>query len=255
MEWKPPTSIDGVSFDEIYELFANSSYGKRLRREVRYGLYKPEELSNEEWVKVLGPDINNLEHLKTTFEVAGNFIYHARHPHPEWVGEINFSEEEERTLCLTAVIHDWGEAVMGDIQWHRKTAKDRQNEFEILKGLIEELCRYKFVDPIVEKMYLAADVAFDKDEKLSPAFNAIEHVGYAKNAFHFWKEGGKREGLVSKLLLAISKKLIADHYSTWQRYEKIYPGTHHFLLENKDILDEIKNSALDWRTVPILANN
>ncbi|MBI2013094.1 MAG: hypothetical protein HYS88_01460, partial [Candidatus Colwellbacteria bacterium] len=109
-----PDSIDGVTFEEIYELFAGSSYGKILRQRVRYGPYKPEELSNEEWVKILGPDVNNLEHLKTTLAITNDFIYRARYPHPEWQPrEINFSREEKELLCLTAVIHDWGEAVVG----------------------------------------------------------------------------------------------------------------------------------------------
>lgn len=255
-DWSPPTGIDGVSFDEIHELFANSPYGERLSHGMRYGLYKPEELSNEEWVRILGPDINNLEHLKTTFEMTKNFIYRARHSHPEWQGQgINFNRDEEKLLYLTALIHDWGEAVVGDIQWHRKTDKDRQKEFEILKGLIEELCRYKFKDSILEKMHQAADIAFDRHEKLSQAFNAIEHIGYAGNAFHFWKEGMNQPTSISKIVLAVAKKLVDDHYPRWQRYEKIYPETHYFLLKNKETLEEIQESNIDWRAVPILANN
>ena len=41
---------------------------------MRYGPYKPEELSNEEWVRILGPDVNNLEHLKITLAITNDFI-------------------------------------------------------------------------------------------------------------------------------------------------------------------------------------
>jgi hypothetical protein len=50
-----PDSIDGVTFEEIYELFASSHYGEKLRGAIRYGAYKPPEIANEEWVGALGP--------------------------------------------------------------------------------------------------------------------------------------------------------------------------------------------------------
>ena len=257
-DWKPPTSIDGVTFDEIYELFANSPYGEKLRGAIRFGAYKPKDITNKEWVRVLGPDVNNLEHLKTSLAVAQDFVYRTANPHPEWrpgTEEIKFTRDEEELLCLTAIIHDWGEAVVGDTLFHRKTEEDSEKEFEVLKGLIEELGRYKFTDPLVEKMHLAADIAFQKDKKLSPAFNAIEHIGYANNVFEAWRKKSDYDGLVSEVLSGIAKKLTGDHLATWQRYSKLYPATHYHLLENDKTLKEIQEADINWRDVPILANN
>ena len=253
-----PKSIDGVSFDEIYELFAGSSYGEKLRQRVRYEPYKPEEVSNEEWVRILGPDVNNLEHLKTTLAIANEFIYLARHPHPEWQsGEVNFSPEEEELLCLTAVIHDWGEAVVGDILWHRKTSEsDARKEFAALHKIIEELCRPRYEGLLMEKIYLAADIAFlREDNTLNQVFNAIEHIGYANNVFRAWKKRPNHNGLVLQILSGIAKKLTGDHLATWQRYSNLYPATHYQLLENEKIVEEILAADINWRDVPILANN
>ena len=252
-----PTDIDGVSFDEIHELFANSSYGKILRQRVRYGPYKPKELSDEEWIRILGPDVNNLEHLKTSLAVAQDFIHRARDPHPEWQSkgeEIRFTPGEEKLLCLTAVIHDWGEAVVGDILWHRKTEKDGEKELEILKGLIEELVRYKFTDSLVDKMHLAADIAFGKNEKLSPAFNAIEHIGYGNNTLRMWGEKLNYDGLLSKTLTGLAKQLTTHHYPTWQEYAGTYPASHYWLSRHKKIFQEIKAADINWED-PILVNN
>mgnify|MGYP001591402849 FL=1 len=253
-----PDSIDGVTFEEIYELFAGSPYGEILRQRVRYGPYKPEELSNEEWVRILGPDVNNLEHLKTTLAVANDFIYLARHPHPEWpFGEVEFSREEEELLCLTAVIHDWGEAVVGDILWHRKTSDiDAEKEFAALNKIIKELCHPRYERLLMEKIYLAADIAFLKgDNALNQVFNVIEHIGYANNVFRAWKERLKHDGLVLQVLSGIAKKLTGDHLATWQRHSKFYPATHYQLLENEKVLAEILAADINWRDVPILANN
>lgn len=259
-KWKPPAGIDGISLDEIYELFADSPYGEVLRQRVRYGAYKPGELSNGEWVKILGPDVNNLEHLKTSLAVAQDFVYRARDPHPEWrpgAEKIKFARGEEELLCLTAIIHDWGEAVVGDILWHRKTSDiDAEKEFAALNRIIEELCRPRYEKLLMEKIYLAADIAFLKgDSVLNQAFNAIEHIGYANNVFRAWKERLNHNGLVLQVLSGIAKKLTGDHLATWQRYSKLYPATHYQLLENGEILKEIQEADINWRDVPILANN
>lgn len=255
-----PDSIDGISFDEIHELFANSSYGEILRQRVRYGPYKPEELSDEEWVRILGTDVNNLEHLKTSLAVAQDFVYRARDPHPEWrpgVEGIKFTRDEEELLCLTAIIHDWGEAVVGDILFHKKTSEsDARKEFAALNKIVEELCHPKYERLLTDKIYLAADIAFLKgDSTLNQAFNAIEHIGYANNVFRAWKERLNHDGLVLQVLSGIAKKLTGDHLATWQKYSKLYPATHHQLLENEKIVKEILAADISWRDVPILANN
>lgn len=253
-----PDSIDGVSFEEIYELFANSSYGKILQQKVRYGHYKPEELTNDEWVKILGADVNNLEHLKETLGITNDFIYRARYPHPEWqLGEIKFSSEEEELLCLTAIIHDWGEAATGDIGWHRKTSDiDAEREFAALNKIIEELCRPKFAGPLLEKIYKATDIAFLKgDSPLDQAFNAIEYVGYGNNALRAWHERLNHSGDLSELLSGLAKKLIVENFPICQSYAEIYPGNHYFILQNEKALKEIQEADINWRDVPILANN
>ena len=108
----------------------------------------------------------------------------------------------------------------------------------------------------MEKIYLAADIAFlREDNTLNQVFNAIEHIGYANNVFRAWKERPNHNGLVLQILSGIAKKLTGDHLATWQRYSKLYPATHYLLLENEKILKEIQEANIDWRDVPILANN
>ncbi len=80
-----PESIDGITLDEIYELFAKSHYGEKLRQAIRYAPFKPENISNEKWVEILGTDVSNLEHLKFTLSLTQDFLRFSANPHKEWM--------------------------------------------------------------------------------------------------------------------------------------------------------------------------
>ena len=244
--------------EQIYDLFADSPYGKALSQKVRYAHYKPEGLSNEEWVRILGPDVNNLEHLRETLKITNEFIDRARNPHPEWrLDKLNFSPEEEELLRLAAIVHDWGEAMTGDIGWHRKTSEtDVAKEFAALHKIIEEVCRPELDNALLKKIYRAADIAFMREgSRLDQAFNAIEYIGYGNNALRAWSERENYSGEMQELLAGLGKKLIVENFPICEKYAEIYPGNHYFILQNEKILKEIQDADIDWRDVPILANN
>lgn len=259
--WKPPTSIEGVTFHEIYELFANSRYGETLRQAIRYAPYKPEEVSNEKWVEVLGPDVSNLEHLNFTLSLTQSFLRLSANPHKEWgprergLEGVKFDRSEEELLCLTAIIHDWGEAVVGDIPYNEKNSQHEEEEFKVLNRLIEEICDKKY-EKLITDMRIAASIALnEKDTKLSRAFSAIEHVGYGTTALKAWKEWKNFDGALSRSLLKLASEVTKPHLPIWQKHASVYPGVHYFLLQNKKTLKEIQDADIDWRDVPILANN
>ncbi|MBI3088760.1 MAG: hypothetical protein HYY99_00650 [Candidatus Colwellbacteria bacterium] len=254
-ERNTPDSIDGVPFEEIYELFANSSYGERLRRAIRFGAYKPPETTNEEWVKVLGPDVHNLEHLLWTLSIARDFLRSSLDPHEPWQGEVpeeaRFNEGEQKLLLLTAVMHDWGESVVGDILWHRKNSHDEKEDLKALGNIIGELCEGKYSDELVSKMHQVGNILFrDKNSKLGRAFNAIEHVGYGQTAILAWEKHFEYEGPLSHSLLGIAAKLIENHLSDRRGKSEIYPASHYFLLKNQKPIQEIIEARIDWRSIP-----
>ncbi|MBI2595034.1 MAG: hypothetical protein HYW38_02145 [Candidatus Colwellbacteria bacterium] len=260
-DWSPPTSIEGVSFEEIYELFANSSYGEILRQAIRYAPFKPESVSNEKWVEVLGPDVSNLEHLKFTLSLTQDFLRFSANPHKEWMSrereleELKFDSDDVEMLCLTAIIHDWGEAVVGDIPWGDKKTSHSEAELIILKRQIKELCNKRF-GILISKMNMAAEVALGgENTKLGQAFNAIEMIGYGSTALKAWEQWRNFDGVLSQNLFKLAKQVAGGHLQTWQKQAEIYPGTHHWLLQNEKILKEIQEADIDWRDVPISANN
>ena len=250
-----PTSIEGVTFHEIYELFANSPYGKILGQRVRYGPYKPEELSNEEWVKILGPDVHNLEHLLWTLSIARDFLRYSLNPHESWQGEVpkeaRFNEDEQKMLLLAAVMHDWGESVVGDILWHRKNSHDEEEELKALDSIIGELCEGKYSEELVSKMHQVGNIIFrDKESKPGRAFNTIELIGYGGTAMRAWEKRLECEEVLSFALSGVAAKLIHDHLSAWQKQGKIYPASHFFLWKNEKPIQEILAANIDWRSIP-----
>lgn len=260
-DWKPPTGIDGVAFLEIYDLFANSHYGEKLRQAIRYAPFKPEDVANEKWVEVLGPDVSNLEHLNFTLSLTQDFIRLSANPHKDWgfrgrkLGEIKFDRSEEELLCLTAIIHDWGEAVVGDIPWGDKKPSHAEAELIILRRQIKELCNEKF-EVLVPKMNIAAEIALNGENiKLGQAFNAIEMIGYGSTALKAWEQWRHFDGALSQNLFKLAKQVTGSHLLTWQKQAEVYPGTHYFLQENEKILKKIQESDIEWRDVPILANS
>ena len=53
---------DNQLFLNLHQQISASDYGKKLMKEVRYSRYKPENITNSEWEKLLGEDVNNLKH-------------------------------------------------------------------------------------------------------------------------------------------------------------------------------------------------
>lgn len=248
-------SIDGVAFEEIYELFANSPYGQKLRGAIRFGAYKPKEVTNEEWVEVLGPDVDNLEHLLVTLGIARDFIRLGESPHESWIREnkdsIAFDEGEKEMLCLMAVIHDWGESVVGDILWHRKTSAHEEEELKAVLRIIDELCNGKYENGLLEKMRQAIETVFYKgEEKLSRAFNVVEHVGYGRTAIRAWEKHSLCDSSLSHSLSGIAAKLIENYLPDWRGKAEVYPAMHYFLLTNERLIHEIIEAKIDWRSIP-----
>lgn len=156
---------------DIHEYFAATKYGRDLSAQVRYNKYKPTEISNKQWVELLGPDVNNLTHMTFTFELAGDFVADLRLVQPGML-----TEDEAELLLVAALIHDWAESVKGDISYGDKTLTDEQEEAAIFEALLPEFYQgdaYALVDQ-------AREVVFDHDgvTKLGKMFNAVERLGY-----------------------------------------------------------------------------
>lgn len=157
---------------DIHHSFASSELGERLGAQVRYEKYKPEEVSNERWVELLGADVNNLTHLPLTYGLTRVFVSKLRIQHPGML-----SEHEEQVLQTAGLVHDWAEVIVGDISYGDKTqedeAKEHQHLFE-LASRFNEGALGKLIDEAVR------EVVFAPESKLGHIFNTVERAGYVR---------------------------------------------------------------------------
>lgn len=160
---------------DIHDEFKNTDFGKDLASRVRYERYKPEAVTNDRWVDVLGADVNNLLHLPLTYGLAQDFVRSMHVLQPGYL-----SEEDGQLLQVAALIHDWAEAIVGDISFGDKTDQDERAERAAFEA---NLSRFYSGDPtLINKA--RTEIVFDHSgqSRLGMAFNAIERVGYLRTA-------------------------------------------------------------------------
>lgn len=159
---------------DIHNSFALTDSGRALSEMVRYEKYKSADITNDEWVKLLGSDVNNLSHLHLTYGLTRAFIKNAALTQPDFL-----NEEEQKVLQVAALIHDWAEAIVGDISYDDKTADDVDAEQAAFEANVAAFYKGDAEDII----HIArTEVIFNKDSKLGQIFNAIERVGYLRTA-------------------------------------------------------------------------
>lgn len=160
-----------INVFELHREFSSTQHGQVLAEQVRYERYKPDAVSNERWVDLLGADVNNLAHMHLTWGLTRDMIRGLRISHPGML-----DERQELLLEIGAIIHDRGEAIVTDITYSDKTAKDEALEQDVLISMVgasHDLVREA-----------AETVVFDREgnSELGNIFNTIERVGYVRTA-------------------------------------------------------------------------
>lgn len=148
-------------YKEIHQTFAESEYGKKLSGEIRFGDFKPEVIDNELWINLLGPDVDNLEHMRDTYNITRRFM--------------RLGKMDSDLLKLTAITHDWGEAIVGDMALPDKEANPEHwyDEASAYRMIAENLGYSEVVKEVPEVLY-------DKQHPLHEPFRVIEFIGYCR---------------------------------------------------------------------------
>ena len=162
---------------DIHRSFSDTELGMRLAGQVRFDRYKPDDVSNEQWVKLLGANVNNLTHLPLTWGLTKDLVSQFRQQQPDFL-----DAREEQVLQAAALIHDWAEAVVGDITYSDKTDEDEAEEKNQLVAILA-----RFDDSSTNGLHelideAAAGVVFSPESKLGHIFNTVERVGYMRTA-------------------------------------------------------------------------
>lgn len=158
---------------EVGRIFASSEYGRDLNGQIRWKKYKPEDMTNREWIELLGRDANNLEHMSLMHGVTVAFIRYTEEHQPDLL-----TDEEKELLLLVAISHDNGEAITTDISYGDKTTKNEKEEKAAYDIVVSEV-----FPETSDKMIGLKDVIFDhSDSKLGKMFFTIECLGYMRTA-------------------------------------------------------------------------
>lgn len=165
------------NFMGLHHAFAETEHGQKLASQVRYDRYKPEEVSNERWVELLGADVNNLTHLPLTYGLTQDMIRQLDISNPEML-----DDEDKDCLRVAALIHDWAEALVSDITYSDKTSSDEEEERLQFSALLRafESEEASEMSHLIAKA--ADEIVFDPNSKLGQIFNTIERVGYVRTA-------------------------------------------------------------------------
>ena len=243
-----PTTIESdsgtIDFGQIHRDFSQTKYGEILLRNIRWARFKPEKTTNEQWNKLLGADVNNLKHLQLTYGLARQFInynYGVQLSTTHGLS-VTLTKKEKEDLLLAATVHDWGEAIIGDINYDFKTKENEEEESEHLKKIAQEIYRGKNKE-LAERIELVIDdVIKDPDTKLGKIFNVIEKIGYLRTALNAWN---KSRDEVDEDLKTNLRWLVAGAFPRliieFIEHSKIYPAVTLYLKENKEIIEEIFN--------------
>jgi hypothetical protein len=174
---------DETNLMDIHTAFSETEYGQTLAAQVRYDRYKPADVSNERWVELLGPDVNNLTHLPLTYALTQGMIRQMEIQQPGFI-----NEEEAELLKTAALIHDWAEALVGDTTYSDKTNQHEEEEKVEFANILSSL-EHDEAAELSKLIARAADeVVFSPDTKLGKIFNTVERIGYVRTAVRAGKQ-------------------------------------------------------------------
>lgn len=175
MKYMSVEATHAIDYLGIHEAFAESEYGVTLAANVRYAKYKPAEMANERWEELLGPDVNNLAHLADTYHLAADFVSRTDRLQPGLL-----SQRDKAALKISAIIHDWGESIIPDINYFEKTDADEAAERQVFADNLPNF--YTGGDGATQELIAEAaeTIIFDRESRLGNIFNVIERIGYLR---------------------------------------------------------------------------
>lgn len=227
---------NGDDLYRLHESFGKSDEGKEMKTRVRYALYKPANVSNEEWERLLGADVNNFEHLRLTYGLTRVFLLRDLE---------NFSLDQANVLLLTAIVHDWAEAITLDITADKKTAEDEEKEALVTKELFD-LFFSEAEDVVLPNE--VHKVIFDKEHELFPVFNAVERIGYMRTAINAWKARNRGGENISVNLEWLIGNVLGNQIPALLNYSARFPQVLEYIDRNLNVIKEMFLKISDGQT-------
>lgn len=232
-------------FNKIFIKFSKTKYGDTLKSNIRFSEFKPENISNEKWIELLGKDVSNLYHLYVSLIITKEFITNCKNPfykeNKTISPEVLFTDEEKKYLLFTSVTHDWAEAIIGDIPLTSKKETDEDKEMKILRELYHQvLGEGKEGDELEHLAFQVKNILTDRSTKLGKAFNAIERIGYLKTAMRSWYLSKHLEDEIAKKRIErLAVRVVTIHHPKLFEYATLYPAVLSYLHYRRKPLGDI----------------
>lgn len=218
-----------LKFRAIHEEFAQSDEGKILDSNVRFARYKPNHMHNSDWERLLGADANNLEHLKLSLGLTRVFL---RHQDPNHV----LSQEDAEVLCLTAITHDWAEAVVGDEMYDLRTQEHDEREESVYSGMLMSRLENRIDIETLEKVYSAA---MDKESRLGNVFGAIETLGYMRTGLHAWEVSERINGQICEAMRWLSSNVVGNQTHALLDHARSHHPIREYVVSSRDKISNV----------------
>lgn len=235
---------------ELFQHFSQTSYGEKLMENTRFDLFR-KDLSREKWVELLGNDVNNLHHMNLTSKLTNWFV----NKNQSLVSELNsndkdrkfvsLNQDQKEKLVLAAAIHDWQEAIVGDIPAPLKNQETELREQEILIQIVDEFSKI-FQNPEIKVLLLEIvdQIIFNKNSLEGKIFNLIETIGYVRVALIAWQKKDEINNQdLKESLFQLSTQVVGRHFNQLQKQSEFYPALEYFLniKRVKQSLEEINS--------------
>ena len=234
------TKKNNYKYYEIYNLFANSKYGRKLNKKIRYQRYKPIELNNNEWEKLLGFDVNNLKHHLVVYNQTKNFINEDKNQNA-------YPINHQTLLLLTSINHDWGESIVGDVMFDLKDEEHEIKEEKAIKKIFNELI-FSFNDKELNELFnltinITKNRQTEKNDDLSHRFNMIERLGFLETGINAWNlstdKNFKNQKNIQEKLQWLTNNVMLNQISELVSNREKYLPIRKTLANNQEIIDNI----------------
>jgi len=217
----------------LYEKFHASEYGQSLDGKPRWERYRPSNVTPEEWIKLLGPDADNLQHMELTNKITNIFLHRDE-------GSLDLSDEEKEYLLVASIIHDWGESYDpelgrgGDINYELKTLSDAEKEQEVFHRVYDELIGSEDV----KLRYILSGIVFDSTTKLGRIFNSIERTGYLHTALIAHQKSRTTDDDIKGNLEWLTAGVLSNQAIPLMEYAADYKPVWSYLQAVSPLIDE-----------------
>jgi rfaE bifunctional protein nucleotidyltransferase chain/domain len=231
---------DGSSYTDIRRQFEDSPYGHSLHGEIRWDHFRPDSVTPDEWVEILGTDTDSLKHAPLMYGLTRQFIMHS----PEG----SLSSEDERILLLAAMTNGWGESgsdeegitPMGNISYGQKTQNQQRQEQDTYRAVFQKLLG----EHHLKEELMAESVLFNPDSRLGQVYDAVRHINYLRTALNAYaKAEALGDAEISSHLRWLSADVVSNQLPNLLQYAKMFPAAAEYVRSvapNVDaILDEV----------------